>query len=54
VEPSGALPIAAMRFRARGAGLVGIEGPIVGVVSGGNVDADRYLEYLQAPLPPEG
>ena len=23
-------------------------------VSGGNVDPDRYLEYLQAPIPPEG
>ena len=34
VEPSGALPIAAMRFRAAEAGLVGLEGPIVGVVSG--------------------
>ncbi len=24
-----------------------------GVVSGGNVDPDRYLEYLRAPIPPE-
>ena len=54
VEPSGALPIAAMRFHAREAGLVGLAGPIVGVVSGGNVDPDRYLEYLEAPIPPEG
>lgn len=54
VEPSGALPIAAMRFHAREAGLMGLEGPIVGVVSGGNVDPDRYLEYLVAPIPPEG
>ena len=54
VEPSGALPIAAMRFHAAEAGLTGIDGPIVGVVSGGNVDPDRYLEYLEAPIPPEG
>ena len=54
VEPSGALPIAAMRFHAAEAGLTGLDGPIVGVVSGGNVDPDRYLEYLAAPVPPEG
>jgi threonine dehydratase len=54
VEPSGALPVAAMRFRASEAGLLGVDGPIVGVVSGGNVDPDRYLAYLEAPIPPEG
>ena len=54
MEPSGALPVAAMRFRAAEAGLVGLDGPIVGVVSGGNVDPDRYLAYLEAPIPPEG
>jgi threonine dehydratase len=54
VEPSGALTVAAMRFRAAEAGLTGLEGPIVGVVSGGNVDPDRYLAYLEAPIPPEG
>ncbi len=53
VEPSGALAIAAMRFRAVEAGLRGLEGPIVGIVSGGNVDPDAYLEYLQSPIPPE-
>jgi hypothetical protein len=53
VEPSGALPIAAMRFHAREAGLVGLDGPIVGVVSGGNVDPDRYVAYLEAPIPHE-
>jgi threonine dehydratase len=53
VEPSGALPIAAMRFHAAEAGIVGLEGPIVGIVSGGNVDPERYLEYLDAPVPPE-
>src|SRR5215217_141629 len=54
VEPSGALPIAAMRFHAREAGLEDVRGPIVGVVSGGNVDPDRYLRYLEAPIPSEG
>jgi threonine dehydratase len=51
VEPSGALGIAALAFRAAEAGLAGLEGPIVAVVSGGNVDPDRYLEYLAAALP---
>jgi threonine dehydratase len=54
VEPSGALPIAAMRFHAAEARLAGLDGPIVGVVSGGNVDPDRFLEYLEAVVPPEG
>jgi threonine dehydratase len=54
VEPTGALTIAAMRFHAREAGLTGLDGPIVGVVSGGNVDPDRYRAYLEAPIPPEG
>jgi threonine dehydratase len=54
VEPSGALPVAAMRFHGSEAGLDALEGPIVGVVSGGNVDPDRFLAYLQAPVPPEG
>ena len=53
VEPSGALAIAAMRFHAGEAGLTDLDGPIVGVVSGGNVDPERYLEYLQAPILPE-
>ncbi|MEO6206323.1 MAG: threonine/serine dehydratase [Candidatus Limnocylindrales bacterium] len=50
-EPSGALVVAAMTFRAKEAGLIGLEGPVVGVVSGGNVDPDSYLRYLAAPLP---
>lgn len=55
VEPSGALAIAAMRFHAREARLDDPrDGPIVGVISGGNVDPDRYLAYLAAPVPPEG
>ncbi len=54
VEPSGALPVAAMRFHARELGLDPADGPIVGVVSGGNVDPGRYLEYLGASMPAEG
>jgi threonine dehydratase len=56
VEPSGALSMAAMRFHAAEAGLAGPDrpaGPIVGVVSGGNVDPDLYLGYLRSPIPPE-
>jgi threonine dehydratase len=50
-EPSGALAAAVLRFRAREAGLDGLDGPVVGVVSGGNVDPERYREYLAAPIP---
>ena len=51
VEPSGALPIAALRFHADELGLPLARGTVVGVVSGGNVDPERYLAYLQAPIP---
>lgn len=51
VEPSGALVVAAMAYRASEAGLIGLGGPIVGVVSGGNVDPEAYRRYLEAPLP---
>jgi threonine dehydratase len=54
VEPSGALSVAAMTFHAAEAGLVGIDGAVVAVVSGGNVDPDAYREYLEAPIPAEG
>jgi threonine dehydratase len=50
-EPSGALALAAMRFHAVEAGLDGIDGPVVAIVSGGNVDPERYLSYLQASIP---
>ncbi len=53
VEPSGALAAAAMRFHARESGLDPADGPIVGVVSGGNVDPNQYRHYLEAPVPPE-
>jgi threonine dehydratase len=54
VEPSGALGIAAMSFHARELGLDGLDGPIVAVVSGGNVDPLEYRGYLGAPIPPMG
>ena len=50
-EPSGALALAAMRFHLREVGLDGIDGPVVAIVSGGNVDPERYRSYLQAPIP---
>ena len=51
VEPSGALTIAALRYRGVEAGIAGLGGPVVAVVSGGNVDPERYLAYLSVPLP---
>ena len=51
VEPSGAVAPAAARFRAREAGLAALRGAVVAVVSGGNVDPERYLELLESPLP---
>jgi threonine dehydratase len=54
VEPSGALTVAALAFRSEEARLLGLDGPVVAVVSGGNVDPHRYLEFLRAPLPPRG
>jgi threonine dehydratase len=54
VEPSGALSIAAMAFHRRELGLSDVRGSVVAVVSGGNVDPDRYREFLTAPIPDEG
>jgi threonine dehydratase len=51
VEPSGALAPAAARFRSREAGLPALDGTVVAVVSGGNVDPERYLQLLQSPIP---
>jgi threo-3-hydroxy-L-aspartate ammonia-lyase len=51
VEPSGALTVAALRFRAAEAGVEDAGGPVVAVVSGGNVDPERYRELLASPLP---
>ena len=54
VEPSGALGIAAMTFHARELGLDRVDGSVVAVVSGGNVDPARYHAFLDAPIPAEG
>jgi threonine dehydratase len=53
VEPSGALAPAAARFRAREAGIAAMKPPgtVVAVVSGGNVDPERYRELLASPVP---
>ena len=51
VEPSGALTVAALAFRADEAGVADLDGSVVAVVSGGNVDPERYRTYLSAPLP---
>ena len=50
-EPSGALSVAALAFRAAEAGIVGLERPVVAIVSGGNVDPERYRRFLEAPIP---
>ncbi|MEA2577876.1 MAG: threonine dehydratase [Chloroflexota bacterium] len=50
-EPSGALALAAIVFRAGELDLTGLDGPVVGVISGGNVDPTAYRAYLEAPLP---
>src|SRR4029077_15466480 len=54
VEPSGALTIAALAFHSAELGLADLDRPVVAVVSGGNVDPDRYRAYLEAPIPPRG
>jgi threonine dehydratase len=54
VEPSGALSIAAARFRAAELGIAGGAGrggTVVAVVSGGNVDPARYRDLLDSPVP---
>jgi threonine dehydratase len=50
-EPSGALALAAIAFRGAELGLPALDGPVVGVISGGNVDPVQYRAYLAAPLP---
>jgi threonine dehydratase len=49
-EPSGALTIAAWAFHRARLG-AGVDGDVVAVVSGGNVDPAEYRRYLEAPLP---
>jgi threonine dehydratase len=51
VEPSGALAPAAARFRAREAGIDRLEGTVVAIVTGGNVDPERYQALLRSPIP---
>ena len=53
-EPSGALSVAAMAFHRADAALARLDGPVVAIVSGGNVDPDRYRAYLEAELPRPG
>ena len=45
------LRLAAIAFRGEELGLRDLDGPVVGVVSGGNVDPAQYRAYLEAPLP---
>jgi threonine dehydratase len=54
VEPSGALAVAALAFRSGEAGLLGLDRPVVAIVSGGNVDPAQYRSYLGAAIPPRG
>jgi threonine dehydratase len=54
VEPSGALGIAALALHAAEIGLDPRHVPVHAVVSGENVEPDRYREYLAAPIPREG
>jgi threonine dehydratase len=51
VEPSGALALAAIVYRREELGIPDLDGDVVGVVSGGNVDAAQYRTYLETPLP---
>jgi threonine dehydratase len=50
-EPTGALAPAAMFFRREVLGLDRLAGPTVAVVSGGNVDPERYRAILEGSLP---
>lgn len=50
-EPSGAVAPAAARFQAAAGGLRGLRGTVVAVISGGNVDPERYRELLRSPIP---
>ena len=51
VEPSGALSVAALAFHADELGLTRMQGSVVAVISGGNVDPARYRELLASPIP---
>lgn len=45
-EPTGALAPAALLFRGDALGLGGLDGPAVAIVSGGNVDQERFRQLL--------
>ena len=51
VEPSGALTIAAARFHAAELDLATLTGTVVAVVSGGNVDPERYRSLVDSTGP---
>ena len=51
VEPSGALSLAAAVHHVVELGLEGLEGTVVAVVSGGNIDPERYRSLIDAPAP---
>lgn len=51
VEPSGALSLAAAVFHATELGLGDRSGTVVAVISGGNVDPDRYRSLVDVPEP---
>ena len=51
VEPSGALVVAALAYHPEVVRPHGDDGPIVGIVSGGNVDPADFRRYLETPLP---
>ncbi|MEJ7696204.1 MAG: threonine/serine dehydratase [Candidatus Limnocylindrales bacterium] len=51
VEPSGALVVAALAYHPEVTRPHGDDGPIVGIVSGGNVDPADFRRYLETPLP---
>ena len=49
-EPTGAVAPAALLFRRERLGLDGLAGTAVAVVSGGNIDPDRYRSILNAEM----
>jgi threonine dehydratase len=49
-EPSGALAVAALALHAAAAGVDQVDGPVVAVVSGGNVDPELYRRLLETPV----
>jgi threonine dehydratase len=48
VEPSGAIATAVIAY---GRGAIDVTaGPVVAVISGGNVEPEQYASYITAPL----